>query len=42
MVEEHGFEPWKAELTDLQSAPFGHSGIPPHLVLAVGIEPTTY
>ena len=29
MVEEDGFEPSKAQLTDLQSAPFGHSGIPP-------------
>ena len=26
---EGGFEPPKALLTDLQSAPFGHSGIPP-------------
>ena len=24
-----GFEPPKAQLTDLQSAPFGHSGLPP-------------
>ena len=31
LVEEDGFEPSKAELTDLQSAPFGHSGIPPHI-----------
>ena len=29
MVEEAGFEPAKALPTDLQSAPFGHSGIPP-------------
>ncbi|MDF2503781.1 MAG: hypothetical protein K0R06_1272 [Clostridium sp.] len=42
LVEEDGFEPSKAELTDLQSAPFGHSGIPPKLVLAIGIEPITY
>ncbi len=28
MVEGDGFEPSKAQLTDLQSAPFGHSGIP--------------
>ena len=27
---EGGFEPPKALLTDLQSAPFGHSGIPPY------------
>ena len=31
MVEGDGFEPSKAQLTDLQSAPFGHSGIPRHL-----------
>ena len=30
LVEEGGFEPPKAELTDLQSAPFGHSGTPPY------------
>ena len=29
MVEGGGFEPPKAEPTDLQSAPFGHSGTPP-------------
>ena len=29
MVEGVGFEPTKAEPTDLQSAPFGHSGTPP-------------
>ena len=29
-VGEGGFEPPKAQLTDLQSAPFGHSGIPPY------------
>ena len=28
LVEGGGFEPSKAQLTDLQSAPFGHSGIP--------------
>ena len=28
LVEGGGFEPPKAQLTDLQSAPFGHSGIP--------------
>ena len=28
MVEGDGFEPSKAQLTDLQSAPVGHSGIP--------------
>ena len=30
---EGGFEPPKALLTDLQSAPFGHSGIPPYEVV---------
>ena len=30
MVGEDGFEPSKSETTDLQSAPFGHSGIPPY------------
>ena len=29
MVEGGGFEPPKAEPTDLQSVPFGHSGISP-------------
>jgi hypothetical protein len=29
MVEGEGFEPSKAEPSDLQSDPFGHSGIPP-------------
>ena len=29
---EGGFAPPKALLTDLQSAPFGHSGIPPYLL----------
>ena len=27
-----GFEPWKAEPTDLQSAPFDRSGISPYLL----------
>ena len=30
MVEGDGFEPSKQEATDLQSAPFGHSGTPPY------------
>ena len=30
MVEGGGFEPPKAVPTDLQSAPFGHSGTPPY------------
>ena len=29
---EGGFEPPKAVPADLQSVPFGHSGIPPYLV----------
>ena len=32
MVEENGFEPLKQLATDLQSAPFGHSGTPPYLI----------
>ncbi len=31
MVEGEGFEPSKAEPSDLQSDPFGHSGTPPHI-----------
>ena len=31
LVEEGGFEPPKAMPTDLQSAPFGHSGTPPYI-----------
>ena len=30
MVGEDGFEPSKLEATDLQSAPFGHSGTLPY------------
>ena len=30
LVGEGGFEPPKSLTTDLQSAPFGHSGIPPY------------
>jgi len=32
VVEEGGFEPPKSLTTDLQSAPFGHSGTPPYLI----------
>ncbi len=32
MVEGGGFEPPKAEPSDLQSDPFGHSGTPPNRV----------
>ena len=42
LVEDGGFEPPKASLTDLQSAPFGRSGNPPkNLELVIGLEPTT-
>ena len=30
MVEGEGFEPSKSKTADLQSAPFGRSGIPPY------------
>ena len=33
MVEGEGFEPSKAEPSDLQSDPFGHSGTPPFLIV---------
>ena len=33
VVEEGGFEPPKSMTTDLQSAPFGHSGTPPYKLL---------
>ena len=36
LVEEGGFEPPKRNATDLQSAPFGHSGTPPYFVGAGG------
>ena len=32
MVEEGGFEPPKLQATDLQSAPFGHSGTLPYYI----------
>ena len=32
MVGEGGFEPPKALPADLQSVPFGHSGIPPYSI----------
>jgi hypothetical protein len=32
LVGEDGFEPSKRNATDLQSAPFGHSGILPYQV----------
>ena len=36
LVGEGGFEPPKSLTTDLQSAPFGHSGIPPYSLLLLG------
>ena len=36
MVEGEGFEPSKSSITDLQSAPFGHSGTPPTLKNGAG------
>ena len=42
LVEGDGFEPSNAVQTDLQSAPFGRSGIPrKKLELVEGIEPPT-
>ena len=42
MVGEGGFEPPKSLTTDLQSAPFGHSGTLPYLMeLVDGLEPPT-
>ena len=40
MVVGDGFEPSKAVLADLQSAPFGHSGIHPSME-PIGLEPMT-
>ena len=39
MVGEGGFGPPKSETTDLQSAPFGRSGIPPDIKLNVQRRP---
>ena len=36
VVEEGGFEPPKRDATDLQSAPFGHSGTPPYEIIGAG------
>ena len=44
LVGEGGFEPPKALPADLQSVPFGHSGIPPYSIameLVDGFEPPT-
>ena len=37
VVEGEGFEPSKAEPSDLQSDPFGHSGTPPHFYLLTNL-----
>ncbi len=52
MVEGGGFEPPKAEPSDLQSDPFGHSGTPPNFIFHItsnvlmvptaGVELATY
>ena len=43
VVGRGGFEPPKSLTTDLQSVPFGRSGISPKkMELVIGIEPTTY
>ena len=42
MVEEGGFEPPKRNATDLQSAPFGHSGTLPYSVLLPGVPEPRY
>jgi hypothetical protein len=45
MVEGGGFEPPKAEPSDLQSDPFGHSGTPPGdfvLFYFYGIHPSFF
>ena len=43
VVEEGGFGPPKRNATDLQSAPFGHSGTPPYAIVELvdGFEPPT-
>ena len=41
LVEGGGFEPPKAEPSDLQSDPFGHSGTPPKSKPAILSEPRT-
>ena len=40
LMDGGGFEPPKALLTDLQSAPFGHSGTHPKKPM-IGLEPIT-
>ena len=38
IMDGEGFEPSKAELTDLQSAPFGHSGTHPYLIYKADLQ----
>ena len=42
MVEGGGFEPPKAEPSDLQSDPFGHSGTPPKTEQSIVDERPAY
>ena len=42
LVGEGGFEPPKVQPTDLQSAPFGHSGTLPYSVLLPGVPEPRY
>jgi hypothetical protein len=37
-MDGEGFEPSKAQLTDLQSAPFGHSGTHPNKIQQYFVE----
>ncbi len=41
-MEGEGFEPSKAEPSDLQSDPFGHSGTPPHITFCYYFFVTQY
>ena len=41
MVDESGFEPLKAKLTDLQSVPFGQLGYSSMMATRNGFEPST-
>jgi hypothetical protein len=42
LVEGGGFEPPKAEPSDLQSDPFGHSGTPPKMQAAYSAHEAPY
>ena len=41
LVGRGGFEPPKSKTSDLQSDPFGRSGISPFMELVMGLEPPT-